>query len=424
MSAASGLLHPNPARTWYATDALGSVRLTMGDTGAALSSIDYDPWGAVERGTVARFGFTGELQQGSSVHLRARWYNASSGSFASVDPYAGDPASPASLAPYMYAYNQPTGFTDPSGRCISWLLGPWNPDPSCQYIGNDAAKNGQWNYGDGLTYAAGAAGVQRDEDGNYDVLGYMLNSNPALSAPINAVQAIGTLGRLAIDEDARAAAWKNDQATWSKISNVSAWPGAVGGWITQPWTDFREGFMCNDMYRLGKGARGLGDEASMVLGVGAGVRALLAARAGGAAVVTNTAAGISARTSLIAELEAANIQFTANDIIRIGRTPKGKVVFLEVGKTKAEAAALGRRSSGFAHILEEHEMDFVRKGVAAEDIPDVIMDALTKGREVGYQGKGTERVIYEVMYKGNPLRIAVQFALNGYIIGANPRSMP
>ncbi|KAB8141087.1 hypothetical protein F8S13_21465, partial [Chloroflexia bacterium SDU3-3] len=59
------------ARTWYATDALGSVRLTTSDTGAALSSIDYDPWGQVERGAVARFGFTGELQQGSSVHLRA-----------------------------------------------------------------------------------------------------------------------------------------------------------------------------------------------------------------------------------------------------------------------------------------------------------------------------------------------------------------
>ncbi|KAB8141080.1 hypothetical protein F8S13_21425 [Chloroflexia bacterium SDU3-3] len=117
------------ARTWYATDALGSVRLTTSDTGAALSSIDYDPWGQVERGAPARFGFTGELQQGSSVHLRARWYNTASGSFTSVDPYAGDPASPASLAPYMYAYNQPTGFTDPSGRTC------WDPSMEvvCQF---------------------------------------------------------------------------------------------------------------------------------------------------------------------------------------------------------------------------------------------------------------------------------------------------
>ncbi|KAB8141401.1 hypothetical protein F8S13_19955 [Chloroflexia bacterium SDU3-3] len=116
------------ARTWYTADTLGSVRLTTSDTGAALSSIDDDPWGQVERGAPARFGFTGELQQGSSVHLRARWYNAASGSFASVDPYAGDPASPASLAPYMYAYNQPTLFTDPSGRCIAWL------DPYCKSV--------------------------------------------------------------------------------------------------------------------------------------------------------------------------------------------------------------------------------------------------------------------------------------------------
>ncbi|MCG8349505.1 MAG: hypothetical protein MI924_17200 [Chloroflexales bacterium] len=30
-------------RTWYATDALGSVRMTLDDTGAALGSVGYDP---------------------------------------------------------------------------------------------------------------------------------------------------------------------------------------------------------------------------------------------------------------------------------------------------------------------------------------------------------------------------------------------
>ena len=30
-------------RTWYATDALGSVRMTLDDTGTALGSVGYDP---------------------------------------------------------------------------------------------------------------------------------------------------------------------------------------------------------------------------------------------------------------------------------------------------------------------------------------------------------------------------------------------
>jgi hypothetical protein len=32
------------ARTWYATDALGSVRLTLDDGGTVLGGTSYDPW--------------------------------------------------------------------------------------------------------------------------------------------------------------------------------------------------------------------------------------------------------------------------------------------------------------------------------------------------------------------------------------------
>ncbi|KAB8141084.1 RHS repeat-associated core domain-containing protein [Chloroflexia bacterium SDU3-3] len=96
---------------------MGSVRLTTSDTGAALSSIDYDPWGAVERGVVARFGFTGELQQGSSVHLRARWYNTASGSFISRDSWGGDPSRSQTLNPYSYVGNSPINLTDAAGQC-------------------------------------------------------------------------------------------------------------------------------------------------------------------------------------------------------------------------------------------------------------------------------------------------------------------
>jgi YD repeat-containing protein len=49
-------------RTWYGSDALGSMRQTLSDTGAALGSVCYDPWGGVESGSVPMFGFTGEVQ--------------------------------------------------------------------------------------------------------------------------------------------------------------------------------------------------------------------------------------------------------------------------------------------------------------------------------------------------------------------------
>jgi RHS repeat-associated protein len=79
-------------RTWYQPDALGSVRLTMNDTGAALGRANYDPWGTVEGNTLASpFGFTSELQDGTTglVYLRARWYHTGYGTFTSRDSFHG-----------------------------------------------------------------------------------------------------------------------------------------------------------------------------------------------------------------------------------------------------------------------------------------------------------------------------------------------
>ena len=107
-------------RTWYATDALGSVRQSLNDMGAATGSIFYDPWGQVQSGTVPTFGFTGELQQGANVYLRARWYNGQQGTFTSRDSFAGWPERPYSLQPYQYAYSAPTTWTDPRGQAVSY----------------------------------------------------------------------------------------------------------------------------------------------------------------------------------------------------------------------------------------------------------------------------------------------------------------
>ncbi len=107
---------------------MGSVRTVLDGAGAVQSTTSYDPWGVpvppvvppgVGGGSPAPFGFTGELHDGDLVHLRARWYHPSTGTFTSRDPFAGFDTQPYSLHPYQYAYSNPVLLTDPSGRCVA-----------------------------------------------------------------------------------------------------------------------------------------------------------------------------------------------------------------------------------------------------------------------------------------------------------------
>jgi len=59
-------------------------------------------------------------------------------------------------------------------------------------------------------------------------------------------------------------------------------------------------------------------------------------------------------------------------------------------------------------------------GVAQDQIPSVVMDAVTNGEMVGYQGRDTGRPIYQITVNGRVQRIAVTTGSNGFIVGANP----
>ena len=52
------------------------------------------------------------------------------------------------------------------------------------------------------------------------------------------------------------------------------------------------------------------------------------------------------------------------------------------------------------------------------------MTAVKHGSIVGYQGRGFGRPIYEFKYEGITRRIAITIGSNGYIVGANPKSLP
>ncbi len=111
---------------------------------------------------------------------------------------------------------------------------------------------------------------------------------------------------------------------------------------------------------------------------------------------------------LVDDLVKAGVKVSKEDLIRAVRLPNKKIVFLEKGGEHA----------GFRHILEKHLVDFKNVGVKFKDIPNVIMKAVSEGKPIGFVGK--DRIVYEIVYRGKPLRVGVTVAENGFIVGANP----
>ncbi|MBK1702980.1 FG-GAP-like repeat-containing protein [Halochromatium glycolicum] len=105
----------------YHADGLGSVRALTDATGAVTDSYVYDGYGnevATTGSTDNPYRFAGEPFDPNVglYYLRARYYDAETGRFVSMDPAAGDPQSPMSLHRYLYANDNPVNFVDPTGR--------------------------------------------------------------------------------------------------------------------------------------------------------------------------------------------------------------------------------------------------------------------------------------------------------------------
>lgn len=120
------------------------------------------------------------------------------------------------------------------------------------------------------------------------------------------------------------------------------------------------------------------------------------------------------KSALISELAQLGIKHTLEKIVKIAKQADGKIVFLEEGNSDA----------GLQHILEKHSLEFADQGIQQNQISDIIIKALTKGKAVGYQGKKQTRIIYEVNFNGKTHYIALTVSDNGYIVGANPRTSP
>ncbi len=128
---------------------------------------------------------------------------------------------------------------------------------------------------------------------------------------------------------------------------------------------------------------------------------------------TKVIEGSGKAVNLSDELVKSGVKYNPNDVVAITKTADGKLVWLENGSKQA----------GLEHIMN-HADDFAAKGIARGEIKDLVMTALEKGEIVGYQGKGTGRPIYEVVFKGEKQRVAITVGNNGFVVGANPQSLP
>ena len=118
--------------------------------------------------------------------------------------------------------------------------------------------------------------------------------------------------------------------------------------------------------------------------------------------------------ALIDEVIANGDKISPDKVVLITRDPTSKIVWLEEGNS----------SSGLQHIIDRHGHEFNGKGIANSDIPDYVLEAVYQGNIVGTQGKrNPPRTVYEFVYNGQTQRIAIQVGSNGYIVGANPKSM-
>ena len=101
------------------TDALGSVRAQTDSTGSISASATYGVDGDVRSssGSVGALGYTGALSDASGlVYLNARSLDPGTGTFTSRDPETPGGPGVTGFNPYAYAGQNPTTYTDPSGR--------------------------------------------------------------------------------------------------------------------------------------------------------------------------------------------------------------------------------------------------------------------------------------------------------------------
>ena len=141
---------------WELTDPLGTGMVMLDETGARKVHRTYSPFG-VEQASVGEASwlprhFAGHQEDKDSglLYMQARWMDAKSGTFLSVDPVVAGATDPQAVNAYAYARNNPVRYVDPSGMSQFDCFG------NC--IGSSGAPPGWQPFLASLTYTATANG--------------------------------------------------------------------------------------------------------------------------------------------------------------------------------------------------------------------------------------------------------------------------
>lgn len=119
---------------------------------------------------------------------------------------------------------------------------------------------------------------------------------------------------------------------------------------------------------------------------------------------------------LLDKLTDAGVTFNRADTIWIAEYAKPGVPLAWPEKGNVNAGLI--LNAGLIHIISRHSGEYATAGVRIEDILALVKTALTEGTRVGTQGTG--RPIYEVVFQGKTLRLAIGVDDSGSVIGANP----
>jgi RHS repeat-associated protein len=113
---------PDGSRSYYHSDALGSVRAMSASDSTSRAAYRYDAYGnprMITGGAANLFRYTGQQLDAETglYYLRARYYDSLLGSFISRDPKLT-----LSGQAYVYGLNNPTRYVDPSGELVPVAL--------------------------------------------------------------------------------------------------------------------------------------------------------------------------------------------------------------------------------------------------------------------------------------------------------------
>jgi RHS repeat-associated protein len=107
---------------YYASDAVGSIRVVFDSLGNQLARKDFAPFGRelLAMSVASAEGFAGKLPDSESdqSYFLARQYQNRTGRFTRLDDVEGSPARPQSWNRYVYALDDPISKMDPDGNAV------------------------------------------------------------------------------------------------------------------------------------------------------------------------------------------------------------------------------------------------------------------------------------------------------------------